>query len=147
MTISRWWIRLVSWDGLLPLAVWYIPQCIEIFFPGRRGAIEIASLVVPVMAVLIRYYTGMELIRNNHCSKRFRIVQKAIFCIGILMLVMVDCVLILMHVMPKNPNGGNSDDLTLILSFFGFYLIIMGCGDVSWSPVATRLSHLGTGRK
>ncbi len=126
MTISRWWIRLVSWDGLLPLAVWYIPQCIEIFFPGRRGAIEIASLVVPVMAVLIRYYIGMELIRNNHCSKRFRIVQKAIFCIGILMLVMVDCVLILMHVMPKNPNGGNSDDLILILSFFGVYLLIMG---------------------
>lgn len=95
-----WLRRIVTWDGLLPILMWLAPWAIETVLPNRRGAIEIAAVVLPIVALFLRFHSGIRQIASNRCAKLFRGVQFAVFVIGILPLVLFDCFMMLAHLMP-----------------------------------------------
>ncbi|HVA50266.1 MAG TPA: hypothetical protein VNH11_28185 [Pirellulales bacterium] len=95
-----WLRRVVTWDALLPIVIWVAPSVIEVLLPNRRGAMEIAALVLPIAAVFLRFRAGMRHIASNRCSRLVRGVQVAVFMVGMLPLILFDCFMILSHNMP-----------------------------------------------
>jgi hypothetical protein len=97
---GRWLFRLITWDGLLPGCVVLVPTVIEFLIPNNRGAIEFASVMLPVIGLLIRIRLGLRHIGSNHCTVAARCFQLCAFVLGILLLGLIECVLMLTHVMP-----------------------------------------------
>jgi len=123
MTLATWLYRLLTWDGILPVFVLALPSFIEWLLPNNRGAIEIAAVVLPIAAFLIRATVGRRHIAANQCSPVFRGRQYAAFYLGIFMFVLMDCVLILTHVMPRGAFGPG--DYMIFAIFIGTYMFLM----------------------
>ena len=96
-----WIFRIITWDALLPALVILSPNVIKRCFPGNRGILEITAITLPVGLFLVRAAIGKRQIELNRCSARFRSWQFVAFFVGILPLVMIDCLMILSHLMPN----------------------------------------------
>ncbi len=97
---GSWFRRVVMWDGLLPILLWLSPGAVAAVMPNRRGAIEIAAVVLPIAAVFLHFYVGKRHIESNRCSRLVRGLQLIVFAVGILPLVLFDCVMMLCHPIP-----------------------------------------------
>ena len=96
-----WFGRVLAFDGILPLVIWFAPWLVSIVLPNRPGVIEVLSVFLPVMGFLVRYITGRSLIRANECSQQFRLVQNVLLGLGLVLLALIDCVVVLIYVMPR----------------------------------------------
>ena len=101
IAFRSWFLTVISWDGLLPPCVLLVPYLIEILFPNIPDAIEIAALLMPISAFLVRFVVGKRRIASNQCSALFRGVQYFFLGLGIFVIVFVDAVLVLAHMVPK----------------------------------------------
>src|SRR3954471_10416717 len=100
-----WALRVVTWDAVLPACVAFVPVGVRLLFPNRRGALELTAVSLPIAAFLLRLAAGRRHIVSNRCSARFQRVQLAIFLLGILPLVLIDCVVVLSDLMPRGAFG------------------------------------------
>ena len=96
-----WFGRVITFDGLLPLAVWGTPWLAAFAFPNRRGLIEVLAILLPVVGFLIRYASGRRLIATNACSAAVRFWQFVSLCLGLILLAFIDCVVVLLHILPR----------------------------------------------
>jgi len=124
-SIGSWLFRLMAWDGLLPAAVWAVPWVIEWLIPHRRGAIEVTAVVLPIVAFFIRYQVGRRYIASNRCGALMRGLQVGVFCVGILLLVLIDAVIVLSHVMPKGAAFATAADCIVWAVLYSIYLTSM----------------------
>lgn len=83
------------------MAIVALPFAIERLLPNNREAIEYAAVFAPTVAFCFRYVAGKRQIALNQCSGRVRKFQFVVFCCGVMPLAMIECVITLMHVMPK----------------------------------------------
>ncbi len=104
-----WSARVITYDGLLPLAVWLTPWFVALVVPNRRGVIEILAVLLPVMGCLIRFSLGRRLITGNLCSGQVRRCQFAALSLGLVLLALIDCVIVLLYVMPRGAFGQPAD--------------------------------------
>jgi hypothetical protein len=142
------WLRtLIAWDGLLPGCIVILPTAIEILFPNRRGAIEIAALILPITAFFLRVRAGKHHIASNRCSVAFRRFQFCVFCFAIFPLVLIDCFLVLSHVMPKGALFEADTDWLIWVILFAIYLTLMAVamypGRDAPSPANSPLTEFG----
>lgn len=121
----RWMLRVLAWDGVLPLLVWIAPQVVSLVLPGRRGAIELAGIGLPIMAFLLRFHAGYRMISTNHCGPRMRAAQVGALFLGIFVLVPIDAMMILSHELPPGTMFRTSTDTLVFLALFAFYLSAM----------------------
>jgi hypothetical protein len=120
-----WLLRVITWDTLLPACVGLIPYGIKLLFPNRRGVIELTAVTLPVAAFFLRLRAGRRQIAANHCSEAVRRFQFGIFVLGVLPLVLVDCFLILTHVMPPGALFAAPGDWLISGIVLGIYLLCM----------------------
>ena len=121
---GRWALKVITWDTLLPACVALVPLCIQFVFPGKRGALEIGAVVLPIVAFLVRFRAGKRHIDSNQCSMFTQNVQLFVFCIGILPLALFDCFVILSELIP----GGLSEmrkDWIVWAILLSIYLVSM----------------------
>ncbi|NQT13675.1 MAG: hypothetical protein HQ582_13060 [Planctomycetes bacterium] len=123
--VGSWLFRLITWDGLLPATVWSAPFFIELAAPNNRGAIEIISVALPIVAFCIRYRVGRRHIASNGFGPIVRGFQLAVFCVGLVMLVFIDAVMILSHVMPKGAAFATLTDCIIWAAIYFSYLMPM----------------------
>jgi hypothetical protein len=97
---GSWFLRVLAWDGVLPAFIAFAPTGVEVLFPNHRGAVEITAVTLPIAAFGLRIRAGKRHIASNRCSEVVRFFQFCAFCLGILPLVLVDCFMILSHLMP-----------------------------------------------
>jgi len=95
-----WVLRVVAWDGALPLAMLSLPYLIGLLL-APRGAIELTAIITPIAAFFIRLRAGSRHINANHCSSAVKRAQVIVLFCGVFFLVFIDAVIILAHVMPK----------------------------------------------
>ena len=133
-----WLLRLVTWDGLLPACVVLLPTAIEVLLPNNRAAIEITAVVLPITGFFLRIRAGRRQIASNNCGRKFRVVQFCAFCLGILVLTLVDAVLILSHVMPQGAVCADRSDVIVWTALISVYLMAMG---IAMYPGATELAY------
>lgn len=124
-SIGSWLLRLVAWDGLLPVVIWSSPFLIALLLPNKRGAIELTAIVLPIAALFLRFRAGRRYIAANHCGPILRSLQIGVFCLGILVLFAVDAVMILTHVMPKGAMFATTDDLVVWAVLYAIYFTAM----------------------
>jgi len=93
--------------------------------PHSRAAIELTAVVLSVVAFLVRYRVGKRYISSNDCGAIIRLFQLAVFCIGILVLVVIDAVMVLTHVMPRGAAFATTGDLIVWAALYGTYVTAM----------------------
>lgn len=127
MNSLPWIMRLITWDGLLPALVWLSPYVIGVLLPNHDKAIEAAAILIPILALLFRFYLGTQYIFSNHCSCRFRKVQLVLFCIGLLLLLLIDSLMILSSILPQMPRDHpvHFKEQVFMVGFFSLYFILM----------------------
>src|ERR1039457_3036252 len=109
LDVTWWLLRVVAWDGLLPVGVVLAASLIALLLLNNLGfhAMSIILLtsfiLLPVSAFLIRYIAGRRQISRNNCSESTRERQFVVFVFGIFILALVEAWLIFLHLFP---NGG-----------------------------------------
>jgi hypothetical protein len=147
---GSWLRRLIAWDGLLPVGIAIVPTGIEILLPNRRGAIEVAAVILPITAFFLRVRAGKHQIGSNQCSTAIRRIQFCALCFGILPLALIDCVIVLSHVMPKGAMfeaifGEDTDWLVLTVPvvYLTSMAVAMYPGQEAPSPESSPFAEFG----
>src|SRR5262245_32440927 len=83
-------LKVIAWDGMLPLIIILVPRAIELLVPRNRGAIEFAGVMLPIALFFVRFVVGKRHIVTNRCGAAFRCVQLCALCFGILVLLLID---------------------------------------------------------
>lgn len=122
---GAWLIKLVAWDGFVPLIVLLLPSVVEELFPNRRGAMELTALTVPIAAFFIRFVVGKRHIYANDCTDVVRCMQLVALCLAILLLVLIDTLIILANLMPKGAMFATPVDWLVWAVLIGVYGICM----------------------
>jgi hypothetical protein len=120
-----WLLRVLAWDTLLPLIVAFVPYAIHLLLPKQRGILEVVAVTLPILAFFLRIRAGKPQIATNQCSERARAVQFGVFLLGVLPLVLVDCFMILSHLMPQGSLFATKTDLFIWATIALFYLTCM----------------------
>jgi hypothetical protein len=111
---SAWFLRLITWDGLVPVFILLAPLAVGLSIPNNRGVMEVTAVALPIAAFFVRFGVGFRLIQTNNCAAEIRRLQVVAFVVGMFLLVLFDSILILGHLVP---NG---------VLFAGSYLIVLG---------------------
>jgi Gpi18-like mannosyltransferase len=119
---AAWLFRLFTWDGVLPTCMMFLPAVIEQLWPNR-GAIETATVVLPIVFFFVRIVVGCRHIDANHCSPGFQRVQAWALVLGVFILVFLDAVMILSNVIPRG--AVNLDDVVFVAIIVSIYLVPM----------------------
>jgi hypothetical protein len=133
-SISSWLIRLIAWDGVLPVAILSAPFLVRWLIPDNRSAIELTAVVLPLVAFFVRYQVGRRHIASNDCGPVVRRVQVVVLCLGIFVLVLIDAVMVLCHVMPKGAAFTTTTDLIVWMVLYAIYLAAMALAMYPGSP-------------
>jgi len=120
-----WLIRLLTWDGLLPLCTAVAPYAIKLLFPKQPEAMDIAAVGVAIAALLLRISAGNRHIASNHCSEEVRHLQSCAFVLGIVPLLLMDCFIIVEHQLPGGGPLAHCKDLGPLAIWISFYLTMM----------------------
>lgn len=120
-----WILRVVAWDGLLPLFVVSVPVVLLHVFPGRRELVNNAMVFGPTIATILRVFEGYRIIVTNRCTPAFRACQFVALAAGILILLLIELLLLHSHENPQRMDF-KTEDLIFISGMFGSYLLVMG---------------------
>jgi hypothetical protein len=134
-----WILRIAKWDGLLPAVVWTSPILVQLVFPNVRGAIELVAVALPIAALLLRYLIGKRHIDSNRCSLLTRRIQMLALCVGSIVLMLIDSVMILTHVMPKGAAFATTGDVIVWGVLYAIYILSM---TIAMYPGCAKSSHV-----
>jgi hypothetical protein len=121
----RWLLTILCWDSMLPVFVAVAPLGVRLAFPNSRGAIEITAVALPVAAFVARLVAGRRHIASNRCHPALRTFQYAAFLVAIVLLGLIDCVLILAHLMPRGELFAAREDRVVWCVLVSVYLLTM----------------------
>jgi len=131
----NWLARLLAWDGVLPLIVWAVPAILNFALPQNDKLAVTVSIVLPIGALLVRFYVGYHMIEANHCSPGFRHVQQACLWIGLFILMCLDSLLItLLSLNLQGPGNAHGDILAVIVIFVILYVPYLGFLTIAMYP-------------
>ncbi len=122
---ARWLLRVIAWDGLLPVVVWGAPWAAQWLAPGDRGLMEILGVMLPLGALFVRYFIGARQIAANRCKPTVRRLQILALCLGIFMLVLIDSMMILSLEMPPGALFATTTDLIVWGVLYAVYILTM----------------------
>lgn len=126
--VSRWLLRLFSYDGLLPALVFVIPGLLAVAI-GAGAIIELTAVALPIIAYFWRMAIGLRHIETNDCSCIVRRIQKCWLFVGLLALLLVDAFMILTWNIPRNALS-----IQDYITTFCIYLVYVLCLAVSTYP-------------
>jgi hypothetical protein len=119
---GSWALRVIAWDAVLPACIAFLPLGVKLLFPDRRGVMEVTAVILPIVALLLRFRAGKRHVASNRCPKAVQRFQFCVFCLGILPLALVDCVIILSDLMPKGALFATEEDRTIWAILLSIYL-------------------------
>lgn len=125
LDLGAWLLRLLSWDGLLPVGICLAPALITMMLPGHPGTVELAAVFLPIAAFFLRFRAGGRQIGSNHCGAWVRRFQWCALVVGLLMLILFDAFVILSWIMPVVDPDAWKEDLIILGTLVGLYGIAM----------------------
>ncbi len=122
----QWFIRVLTWDGLVPVGLFLMSASLASMANGDLEWISLVALILPVIALLVRFYRGLRSIHKNRCSPATRAVQIGLLVLGLIMLGVLDGVIILSTTAPPGAGPFDRADDRQIWYWFGIvYWIAM----------------------
>ena len=125
LNVGPWLLRLIAWDGLLPVFVVSVSFGVKLIFPDERIAIELTALILPSVACLVRICIGGRQIATNLCGSAMRTLQFVTFVLGILLLGSMESFMVLTHVMPPQALFASKTDCLIWGMLFSIYFVLM----------------------
>src|SRR5262245_48281882 len=122
---GEWLLKLIAWDGALPIFIILVPTIVDLLFPNPPGAISFAPVLIPIAAFFLRFYVGKRHIDSNRCSRAIRNLQLVALCIGIFVLLLIDSLLILSHEMNRGAIVPSAGEILVLSIPFSIYLVLM----------------------
>jgi hypothetical protein len=110
---GSWFLRVLTWDGILAASILLLPGIIEFLFPRQRGAMELAAVFWPIVALFVRFFVAKRHINANACSRLMRRLQLAAVCVAIFVLLLIDSLVILAHEMPRGAMVATPTDIVI----------------------------------
>jgi hypothetical protein len=118
---THWLLRLIMWDGILPLIVWACPAFFRWWLQDDEVGLIIAAGIVPILALVVRYYMAIRYIERNHCGPWTKRFQTYTLRLALLYLLCLESLLITLQDLP----GVNQFDLAAVLFLVTAYLIYL----------------------
>ena len=116
------------------MMVWLAPWLIAQACPEQRGVLEFTAVTLPVGGCLLRFCLGKRLVERNFCGKHLRYLQFAALALGLGLLALIDCVIVLLYLMPRGAFGDR--DWVILLGLWCIYFLLMAGamypGRVAW---------------
>lgn len=119
---GSWFLRVLTWDGILAASILLLPGIIEFLFPNQRGAMELAAVFWPIVALFVRFFVARRHIDANACSLLMRRLQLAAVCVAIFVLLLIDSLVILAHEMPRGAMVATPTDMVIWAVLIVIYL-------------------------
>jgi hypothetical protein len=119
MTLATWLLRLLTWDGILPICILALPPLLEWLFPNNN-LVGIIYVAVAITAFFIRLAIGARHIETNNCPVFVQHFQFGLFFLAIVELLFLDA---LMMAVPMWRLGNG--DLLVLAVLLGIYLTLM----------------------
>ena len=142
-TFVQYLVRLIAWDGVLPVVLWLVPIAIQKLVPNPGIWIAVTAVFLPIFAFFIRYLVGISYINQNHCGKVMRKLQTVAFCLAILGLIAVDSLMIILQeVAPMAKGGWDPRMLELLLVVYLAYLSVMAFALYPGFPQSAELERI-----
>ena len=120
-----WFLRVLIWDGVLPLVLVVVPLVIRMAFPQFPDVVVPIAIILPIAAFFLRFYVGCCYITENHCGDWTRRVQSVSLVIGILALLIIDVMCIGTLGLPNGPIWNDPPALKVLSCIYGLYLVSM----------------------
>jgi hypothetical protein len=125
----NWFLRVLTWDGLLPAAVWAVPAILMNVLPNGEPIVLLLGVLLPIVALLVRFYVGRAMIAANRCGPVFRKLQVACLGVGLFILMCLDSLLITLFTLQLDGADRPEDDwrvqLVIFAMFYGPYLAFL----------------------
>ncbi|GEM_PF-489453 len=135
---SRWLVRLLSWDGLLPLGCWGVIWVVHQVFLQRRGIVELTAIVLPTAAFIVRMVVGWrsfrvgappEWARSGHFLLKFLggwviTLRLVLFFLGLATLAFLDAMVALRPLIPGMAQNPVAFQINFVV-FYGIYFLCM----------------------
>ncbi|MBX3452110.1 MAG: hypothetical protein KF777_21320 [Planctomycetaceae bacterium] len=119
---GSWFLRVLTWDGILAASILLLPGIVEFLFPRQRGAMELAAVMWPIVALFVRFFVARRHIDSNACSRLMRRLQLAAVCVAIFVLLLIDSLVILAHEMPRGAMVATPTDIIVWAVLVVIYL-------------------------
>jgi len=132
-----WLLRVLTWDGLLPVVVWAIPLIVaKSALPISEPAIVLLASLLPIAALIVRFFVGHRMIQANACGTGFRRVQVTCLCVGLFVLMLLDCLLITLFSLEFGGGPGVPEEewLAQVVIIAIFYLPYLALLSVAMYP-------------
>lgn len=132
-----WFIRVLAWDGFMPVVIIVTPFLVQKYFPNNRNAVEFTGIMLPLVGFIFRFFAGWIHIFSNHCGRVFRALQFGVLCFGLLSIIIIDTIFVLFHGREKDAFVSSADYLTCA----GLYLIYLTSMIFAMYPGKTEISN------
>jgi hypothetical protein len=78
MTLTKWLLRLLTWDGILPVCILAVPSLIEWLLPNSN-VVGLLYVAIAITAFFARIAVGARHIESNNCARIVQNIQFASF--------------------------------------------------------------------
>lgn len=119
----EWFLRVVHWNGFLPIAIAIIPRLFSLVFPKLEDVVAVTAVILPPIVFFWRIASGYRLIFSNRCGYWLRHFQLCVFVVGLVPLILIDCLIILSAIIPNGMQG--DEDLRIWLIMLAIYFASM----------------------
>lgn len=125
----NWFLRVLTWDGLLPAVVWAVPVLLMSVLPDGELLVLTLGVILPIVALIVRFYVGHAMIVRNRCGPWFRKLQVVCLGLGLFVLMCLDSLLITLFTLQLDGGNNPEDDwrvqLVIFAMFYLPYLILL----------------------
>jgi hypothetical protein len=68
---NSWLLRLIAWDGILPVLVWLAPMVAALLLPGNQDARLTVATSIPLASFVIRLFVGLRQVDSSVFDRNF----------------------------------------------------------------------------
>ena len=121
----QWILRIIYWDGILPIFVSFVSVAVASFLGNNRPLAETLMVVLPIVALFIRFSIGRKHILGNNCGGIFKGVQTGALGFAILIFLFADFLVVLSAFIPKNRGLPPPEDVPIYIVALLLYLVLV----------------------
>lgn len=122
---SQWLLRIIGWDGILPVFVASLAFAIASIFGNNWLLAEALVIVLPIVALFIRFSIGYKHIRRNYCGKMFKGIQTGALGLAVFIMLFADFLVVLLAFIPKNDRHPPPEDVPIYIVALTVYLVLV----------------------
>ena len=122
---TDWLLRVLTWEGLVPATVFFGSMAIAILSKHDFWLIIGTGILLPSIACVVRFRSGMRTIETNNCHPFTRFWQMKSLIIGVIIMGFMEGLYIIYSTKPGLGLLGGGNDTHIWIGFLLAYLLLL----------------------